>query len=88
VIARKSFPAETQEEILELLPIDGDRGGMFCQLLLDELKAYLRDGGEIAGRWGKVAVRDTGELAVVVTTPLRKRPGPARSRLRGETIDL
>ena len=46
VIARESFPEQTQEEILELLPVDGDRGHEFCQLLLDEVKAYLKDGGE------------------------------------------
>jgi hypothetical protein len=33
-------------------------------------------------------VWDTGEMAVVDIKPLRKRPGPGRSRLRGETIDL
>jgi hypothetical protein len=86
VVAKESFPEETQEEILELLPIEGERGREFCQVLLDELKAYLKGGGVIAGRWGRVAVRDTGEVALVDIQPLRRRP--ARSRPKNEAIDL
>ena len=88
VVAKESFPEETQEEILQLLPLEGERGREFCQLLLDELKAYLKGGGVIAGHWGRVAVQDTGEVALVDMQPLPQRPALARSGLKDEVIDL
>jgi hypothetical protein len=90
VIAKESFPEKTQQEILELLPVDDCRGQEFCQFLLEEVKAYLKGGGVIAGSWGHVAVREeTGELVVADIKPLPARQTfPTRATRAAETIIL
>jgi hypothetical protein len=77
VIAQDTFPEEIQEELLELLALEGARGREFCQQLLQEVKSFLARGGTIAGRWGRIIVRENGDLVVALTQAL---PTAAASR--------
>jgi hypothetical protein len=88
VIARQAFPKELQDEILELLPIEPERGAEFCAQLLVELKAFFADGGKIASGWGYVDLRKDGALAVAVTTPLRPPAAISNVLLKLEAVDL
>jgi hypothetical protein len=57
--------------LLELLPLEGADGRQFCQQLLEEVKLFIAQGGIIAGRWGHIVVRENGDLAIALTSPLR-----------------
>jgi hypothetical protein len=72
IVAGERFPDETEEEIVEDLPITDDRRHQFCQILLDELKNYLKSGGAIVGSWGTVRLTDRSEVVLNVTVPARK----------------
>lgn len=88
IVAREEFTKVAEEEILESLPIDDVHGHEFCQILLSELKNYLKDGGKIAGNWGHVGLTEKSEVAVIVTTPPRRRPKPSHLRTRHKTINF
>jgi len=87
VVARESFSDETEEEIVECLPITEDRRHQFCQILLAELKNYLRDGGAIVGNWGFVGLTDKSEVVLNVTKPAHKRLRDSHTRTGYKSFD-
>jgi hypothetical protein len=87
IVAGESFPDETEEEIVESLPIAEHHRHQFCQMLLADLKSYLKSGGAIVGSWGSVELTDKWEVALNVTTPAPKRRREPYPRTGRKTLN-